>query len=66
MALALKRKAFVAFMLLELFEDGFKRGKKKQRMVKRTCKKEVYSLNQISPNREIMVKGLNIALLHAR
>ena len=40
MALALKRKPLVAFVLLELFEDendGFKRGKPK--MVKTKCGK---------------------------
>ena len=30
MALTMKQKPLVAFMLLELFEDGFKRGKNKQ------------------------------------
>ena len=41
MALTLKLKLFVAFVLLELFEDGndgFKQGKTKK-MVKRMCGK---------------------------
>ena len=43
MALTLRRKQLVAFVLLELFEDGndgLIQTRKNQKMVKRTCRKE--------------------------